>query len=301
MPKSSATGLVWESRFLDHILSPDHPEGPQRLRAVEERLVATGQWQEFQPIPSLPDPLLYVPAVHTDAHIRGVSRIPISGEVAALACAGALGAVTAVAAGEVRNAFCALRPPGHHAHNAGGEEGFCFYNTVAVAARYAQNHLGLKKILIVDWDFHHGNGTQDMFYEDPSVYFFSTHRWAAYPGTGDPSLKGRGDGYGFNVNVDLKRGAEDKDILRAFDHFQSEAQRFKPDLVLISAGFDSRKDDPLGDFRLTDPVFGQLTRQVMEIARDAGHDRVVSFLEGGYNPEGLALATAAHLEALQRF
>jgi acetoin utilization deacetylase AcuC-like enzyme len=230
-----------------------------------------------------------------------VSRLPVTGEVAALACAGALGAVRAVARGQVRNAFCALRPPGHHAHNAGEEEGFCFYNNAAVAARYAQRELGLEKVLIVDWDYHHGNGTQDAFYRDPGVFTFSTHRWAAYPGTGNPEDRGEGEGHGFNRNVDLPRGATDADILRAFEAFLPEAQDFRPDLILISAGFDSRKDDYLGDFRITDSAFKELTRMVLDLTGHSGHHRVVSLLEGGYNPQGLALAVSAHLEALQGF
>jgi acetoin utilization deacetylase AcuC-like enzyme len=299
-PISQTTGLVWNSRFQDHTLGPGHPESPRRLKAVEDRLQAAGLLDSMPRLNPLPDPLPYLRLIHSEEHIGSVARIPVTGEIATLAAAGALGAVQAVHSGKVRNAFCALRPPGHHAHDTGEEEGFCFFNNVAVAARYAQQELGLRKILIADWDYHHGNATQDVFYEDPDVLFFSTHRWDAYPGTGDPALQGNGDGTGFNINVPLPSGATDADILRAFESsLLPMAMDFQPDLVLISAGFDSRQGDFLGDFRITDETYKTLTRMLMAVAHQSGHDRVVSLLEGGYNPEGLACAVEAHVEALQ--
>lgn len=223
----------------------------------------------------------------------------MTGAVAELAVAGSLAAVDAVCRGEVKNAFVAARPPGHHAHDLGDEEGFCYFNNIAVAARHAQKAHGMAKILIIDWDYHHGNGTEDAFYDDPSVLFFSTHKWRAYPGTGSPSRRGSGAGEGFNINADLPAGAMDLDILRAWDDFLPIAERFAPDLVLISAGFDSRMEDWLGDFRLTDDAFKRMTRMALDLAtksdRTGAGGKVVSFLEGGYNPEGLALGAVAHL------
>jgi acetoin utilization deacetylase AcuC-like enzyme len=208
-------------------------------------------------------------------------------------------AVDRVCNGELRNAFCAVRPPGHHAQDGGGEEGFCYYNNVAIAARHAQAAHGMGKVLIIDWDYHHGNATEEFFYPDPSVLFFSTHRWQAYPGTGNPARQGEGEGLGFTINVDLGAGATDKDMLDAWDGaFLEKAQAFRPDLVLISAGFDSRKDDWLGDFRIGDDTFRRMTRMAKELADSAGGGRVVSLLEGGYNPAGLAEAVAAHLEEM---
>ena len=178
-----------------------------------------------------------------------------------------LSAVEAVADGRVRNAFCAVRPPGHHANNAGREEGFCFYSNAAIAARHAQS-LGFEKVLVIDWDYHHGNGTQNAFYDDPSVLFFSSHDWHAYPGTGDPSLTGAGEGSDLNINVHLDCGARDRDMLAAWDKKLLPAvASFEPDFVLISAGFDSRKDDLLGCFDVTDDAFARMTRTVLDNRR----------------------------------
>jgi acetoin utilization deacetylase AcuC-like enzyme len=293
------TGLVFQDRFLDHVIEPGHPESPARLRALSRKLSETGLNSHFTPIVPVADPFEAIAAVHSAGHIRGIRNIPVTGPVAALAVGGALAAVDAVCEGKVPNAFCALRPPGHHAHNQGQEEGFCYYNNVAIAARHAQRKHGCGKVLIVDWDYHHGNGTEDAFYEDPSVLFFSTHRWMAYPGTGDPRRRGSGAGYGCNINVDLGPNATDKDILLAWEkRLLPAAEAFKPDLVLISAGFDSRKDDYLGDFRIGDDAFRRMTRMAKQLAGIAGGGKVVSLLEGGYNPEGLAEGVAAHLEEL---
>jgi acetoin utilization deacetylase AcuC-like enzyme len=294
-----ATGIVFEEKFLDHVIEPGHPESPERLEAIRKKLDETGLQRHLKPISPLADPYPHIAAIHTKEHIACIRALPATGGIAALAAGGALAAVDAVIKGEAANAFCALRPPGHHAHNSGDEEGFCYYNNVAVAARYAQRAHGLGKILIIDWDYHHGNGTEAAFYDDPSVLFFSTHKWMAYPGTGDPARKGAGEGYGFNINVDLPAGATDKDALLAWERaLLPAAEKFRPDLVLISAGFDSRKDDYLGDFAITDDAFRRMTRAALQIAALSGKGRVVSLLEGGYNPEGLAQGVAAHLEEM---
>lgn len=294
-----ATGLVFEGKYLEHEIEPGHPESPVRLMAIRRRLQESGLEKNLVPIRPIADPFPHIQAIHSQEHIAAIRALPVTGEASALAVGGALAAVDAVVAGKVESAFCAVRPPGHHAHNQGGEEGFCYFNSVAVAARYAQKAHGLAKVLIIDWDYHHGNGTEWAFYSDPSVLFFSTHKWMAYPGTGDPARKGEGAGLGFNINVDLPRGARDEDILRAWEKsLLPAAEAFKPDLVLISAGFDSRMEDYLGDFLLSDDAFRRMTRMAMQIARVAGKGRVVSLLEGGYNPQGLAKAVCAHLETL---
>lgn len=168
-----------------------------------------------------------------------------------------------------------------------------------MAARHAQRAHGCERILIIDWDYHHGNATEETFYDDPSVLFFSTHKWRAYPGTGNPARKGAGEGHGFTINVDLGADAGDRDILTAWEmKLLPAAESFRPDLVLISAGFDSRKDDWLGDFRISDDAFRRMTRMACDLAKGAGGGKVVSLLEGGYNPEGLADGVAAHLEEL---
>jgi acetoin utilization deacetylase AcuC-like enzyme len=298
-PRSKASGMVFPEAFLAYELAPGHPESPDRLRAVSERIRASGLAAHFTPILPVADPYPALAAVHSDAHIRSIRALALAGETAARAAAGAVAAVDAVCRGELRNAFCAVRPPGHHAGDGGGEEGFCYYNNVAVAALHAQRAYGLSRVCIVDWDYHHGNATEERFYADPSVLFFSTHRRQAYPGTGDPARRGEGPGLGYTINVDLGAGATDKDMLDAWDRaFLARAEAFAPELVLISAGFDSRKDDWLGDFRIGDGTFRRLTRMAMEIAGRSAGGRVVSLLEGGYNPSGLADAVEAHLETL---
>jgi len=244
------------------------------------------------------DPISYIRTVHPELHINRVASQARDEAVCRLAVSGALDAVDAVCSGEVSNAFCAVRPPGHHAASR-GEYGFCFYNNVAIAARYAQKKHKLARVLIVDWDYHHGDGTEWAFYDDPTVLFFSTHALYAFPGTGAADKTGRGEGKGFNINVPLPRGADDDAILTAFrERLVPAASKFRPDLVLISAGFDSRKDDLLGDFAVTDSGFAELTKLVLSIAADHSHSRVVSVLEGGYNTKGLALAVESHVKTL---
>jgi acetoin utilization deacetylase AcuC-like enzyme len=183
--------------------------------------------------------------------------------------------------------------------NTGMEEGFCYYNNVAIAARYAQEVLGFGRVLIVDWDYHHGNGTQDAFYSDPSVLFFSTHNAFAYPQTGDPLLSGEGAGKGYNINVHLECGSGDSQFLTALDErLMPAAGDFEPEFVLISAGFDSRRGDPLGCFDITDNGFAEATKRVMAIADTHAQGRIVSALEGGYNVEGVGMAATAHIAAL---
>jgi len=295
---AAATGLVYDEAYLRHRLSEGHLETPRRLRAIVEHLKSSGLDAKLRPVKNFPEPLPWIRTIHSQEHIDKVDQEAIHPDVCRRAVAGVLGAVDAVCQGEVRNAFCAVRPPGHHA-TSDGEYGFCFFNNVAIAARYAQKQHGLKRILIADWDYHHGNGTEWAFYEDPTVLFFSTHRLEAFPRTGWPDRTGRGAGVGYNINVPLPGGVGDKEILQAFQtHLVPAARRFRPELVLISAGFDSRHDDLLGDFEVSDEGFSRLTRLMMSLARESAGSRLISILEGGYNPDGLASAVAAHLTAL---
>ncbi|HUS37498.1 MAG TPA: histone deacetylase, partial [Verrucomicrobiae bacterium] len=217
---------------------------------------------------------------------------------ALLASGGILAAVDAVIAGTVNNAFCAVRPPGHHARPAQGM-GFCLFNSIAIAARYAQKKHGIGKILIADWDVHHGNGTQDIFYEDDSVLFFDTHQHPLYPGTGLANETGSGKGLGLTMNNPFPAGSGRAQVFGAFEtRLLKAAEKFKPEFIFISAGFDSRIDDPLGAFTLTDEDFMDLTRLIKKIASDHAQGRVVSVLEGGYNLDGLGKAAAAHVRAM---
>lgn len=297
---SARTGLVYDDRFLDHVITPDHPESPRRLKTLCAHFHERELWSRLAPIRPRQHPGAVLEVIHTAKHVAGIAeRYPDSHGVALLASGGAVAAVDAVMAGDVDNAFCASRPPGHHALNTGREEGFCFYNHIAIAARHLQKKHGLKRILIVDWDYHHGNGTEAAFYDDPDVLFFSTHDADAYPGTGHARRTGTGAGEGFNINVPLSCGADDADIRRAFeDRLLPAADDFKPEFVLISAGFDSRKSDLLGCFAVSDAGFRQLTTMMRDLAGRHCNGRLVSILEGGYNLKGNASAAAAHVGAL---
>jgi len=300
VPSSTRTGLLLDDRYILHQQSPGHPESPARLKAIHSRLKESGLDEKARRIEPTVDPDTAIRAIHSDEHIKKVARQAHDDAICRLAVSGVLSAVDAVCANQVRNAFCAIRPPGHHAANK-GEFGFCFYSNVAIAARYAQQKHGLARVLTVDWDYHHGDGTEWAFYDDPSVLCFSTHALYAFPGTGSPARTGTGEGKGFNINVALPSGADDSAIVQAFkEKLLPAAEKFKPDLILISAGFDAREGDPLGDFNITDKGFAELTRMTMELANRHCQSRIVSVLEGGYNTAGLALAVEAHLKTLMK-
>jgi acetoin utilization deacetylase AcuC-like enzyme len=309
------TGLVAPPGVLKHDLGPGHPESPERFQAVMRGLGTAGLAKALEPIEPRPASDDELALVHSREYLSLVEREVASGRfqlstgdtninsesavAARLAAGGALSAVDAVLSGQVGNAFCAVRPPGHHASQGRGM-GFCLFNTVAVAARYAQRDYGVERVAIVDWDVHHGNGTQDIFYRDGSVLFFSTHQSPWYPGTGDVSEKGEGAGAGTTINCPFPAGSGRQEIFAAFDvQLLPALDRFRPDLIILSAGFDSRQGDPLGQFLLTDQDFVDLTRRVVESAARLCSGRLISVLEGGYSLAGLASATAAHVRALR--
>ncbi len=293
------SGLLYDQRYLEHEIRAQHPESPERLKAIYRKLREVKLLDRLKPVELCENAQRYIQLIHTKKHIAAISAIPVSGSIAELAAAGVLSAVDRVCNNTLDNAFCAVRPPGHHAENTCRPEGFCYYNNVAIAARFAQKKHGIEKVLIIDWDYHHGNGTEQFFYEDPSVLFFSVHDRRAYPGTGDPRKKGAGKGKGFSINVHLGCGARDRDMIEAWEeHLLPAAHAFKPELVLISAGFDSRKGDLLGCFDLTDICFSRMTRMALDLADEYAEGRLVSALEGGYHIDGQAEAVAAHVHAL---
>ena len=309
------TGLVTDPAALLHDTGPGHPERPRRVTAILDRLEADGLVGRCVALASRPITDAELFRVHTPDYLRIVAEdvadglvvlstgdTAIKGEAtldaARRAAGGLLLAVDAVCTGRVENAFAVVRPPGHHATPSKGM-GFCLFNNVALAARHAQTIHGLERVLIVDWDVHHGNGTQDTFYEDASVLFFDTHQSPLYPGSGHADETGRGAGEGFTINCPFPAGAGRREIVGAFrDRLVPAADRFRPQLVLVSAGFDSRVGDPLGRFTLTDADFTELTGIVREIADRHAGGRIVSTLEGGYALAGLASAAAAHVTAL---
>jgi acetoin utilization deacetylase AcuC-like enzyme len=219
----------------------------------------------------------------------------------ALAAAGAcVAAVDAVVAGHANNAICLVRPPGHHA-TPNESMGFCLFNNIALAARHARDKHGLSRILIVDWDVHHGNGTQDIFYEEPTVCFFSIHRYGNgfYPGTGGADETGRGPGLGHIINAPVRYGTSRKEYLASFRaHLEKAAGKLKPELVLLSAGFDAHARDPIGSLGLETEDFITLTKEVLDVAKTHAQGRLVSCLEGGYDLTALADSVEAHLTIL---
>ncbi len=308
------TGLAADARVKAHETGPGQPEQPARFSAVMNRLVSSGLAAQMLPLAVRLAENDELSLVHSSSYIALVERevtqrrsqlstgdapiSPHSVEAARLAVGCALSAVDAVFTADVLNAFCVVRPPGHHASGERGM-GFCIFNNVAVAARYAQQVYGAERILIADWDVHHGNGTQDVFYDDGSVLFFSTHQSPWYPGTGAHGETGGGAGEGLTINCPLPAGSGKAEVLDAFRlHLLPAAREFQPDLIILSAGFDSRIDDPLGQFRLVDQDFAELTRMMLDLAADYSDNRLISVLEGGYNLEGLALAAEAHVGAL---
>jgi acetoin utilization deacetylase AcuC-like enzyme len=297
-----------------HAPGPGHPEQQARYGAVRRALEESGLWKDARVIGPKPLELADLQLAHEREYLELAEREIRAGQDrlstgdtsvsarswdAALAAAGcAVAATEAVVKGEAQTAFCLVRPPGHHATARVGM-GFCVLNSVAIAARHARERLGIARVLIVDWDVHHGNGTQDIFYADPTVFFFSTHQSPWYPGTGAASETGTGAGKGTTLNCPLPAGSGRSDIFDCFEQKLLPAmEHFRPELVLVSAGFDSRENDPLGRFRLRDEDFADLTRMLRSVARESGKGRVVSVLEGGYNLEGLAKAASAHAAAL---
>ncbi|MEO6810558.1 MAG: histone deacetylase [Isosphaeraceae bacterium] len=305
--------LFHDPSMLDHVPARGHPERPERLQAVLRHLNRTGL-KAACPAgivrPATNDELL---RVHTAGHLAQIASFGAGGggsieqdtwmssgsEHAARMAAGAVvEAVAHVVAGRDQRALCLVRPPGHHAR-ADGPMGFCLFGNVAVGAADAVERLGLDRILIVDWDVHHGNGTQEMFYDDPRIGFLSVHRYPFYPGSGAADETGHGPGLGTTRNVPLPASVRRQDYRSAFRKGLEEmAGLIRPDLILISAGFDAHAEDPVGGLGLEVDDFVDLTRAVIDVAEVHAGGRIVSVLEGGYNPSILAGCVEAHLRAL---
>lgn len=312
---NTPVGVVYHKYFENHITGTGHPEQPVRATHIYNGLKQHGLLQSTPLLTPEPCHEKTLGLVH-DAYYLARSREDIesgktslstgdtqvckdSWSVARRATGGATLAIDKLFSGKLQRAFCISRPPGHHASPTKGM-GFCLFNHIAIAARYAQRTYKVGKVLIVDWDVHHGNGTQDTFYEDESVFFMSVHQHPWYPGTGTKDQTGKGKGLGTTLNFPLPSGSARKEIVE--DSFGEELKKkmnqYRPELILISAGFDSRKDDPLGQFALEDKDFADLTHIVCDLANEFCDGKVVSILEGGYNLEGLSRAANSHFQAL---
>lgn len=295
-------GVCWDQEYFSHETG-SHPESADRLRPLYDRLRAGDFTANLRQIPARKASLEEICTVHDPGYVDYVRQFceagggyiwldtaasPKSFEVALLASGGFLACLDAVMRGEVSRAFSLGRPPGHHAE-ADRAMGFCFFNHVAVGARYLQTHHGLDRVLIVDWDVHHGNGTENTFLNDDSVLYISIHQSPCYPGTGPVEEIGQGEGVGCNVNIPLPPGCGDETYLAAFGEIVLPmAQQFRPEFILVSAGMDAHYLDPLANMRVTSPCFGAMGQMLQLTAESFGKGRLAFCLEGGYNAQALA-------------
>lgn len=307
-------GFIYHPDYLKHDTGIGHPERPQRLESLVQHLLGTPLWGQMSHLRPTAATLEWINTVHPERYTSMVKVRCQQGEqildagdtrvcresydIALLAAGGVLLAIDEVLTGNLKRAFCAIRPPGHHAESSTAM-GFCLFNNVAIGARYAQRKRGIARVAILDWDVHHGNGTQQIFYEDDTIFYTSLHQFPFYPGTGAASERGAGRGEGFTLNCPMGAGSVEKDYLDAFQtHILPALHRFQPQLLMISAGFDAHKDDPLAGINLTEDSFMRMTELLLEISGKYGNGRIVSVLEGGYNLQALARSVEAHLKAM---
>ena len=310
------TGFVYDERYLLHKTGPYHPEVPERLTAVLQGIEQGGLLEKLIRIPAGPVDLKWLHTVHTPEYVKRFEAACRTGkqtfdspdnqmcaqtyEAALVAVGGVLAACREVMERRLDNAFCAVRPPGHHAE-VSRAMGFCYFNNVAVAARFIQKQFGIHRVGIVDFDVHHGNGTQHIFEDDPTVYYYSVHQHPsfAYPGTGREFEYGRGDGYGFTKNSPALPGQGDEDYRRLLerDLFPAFAE-FRPEVIIVSAGFDGHRDDDMSDIMLSTEFYTWIMQKLVEMANTYCGGRLVSVLEGGYCLDRLPELARHHVETL---
>jgi len=311
------TALIHHPIYEKHDTGPGHPETPKRYTAVMDVLRKDEKlWSSLVEITPDKASKGLIQAAHTPQHYKRVEGAFAHGqdrldadttismksfEAGLYAAGGAIAGVDAVMQGTADNAFVVVRPPGHHATSEHAM-GFCLFNNVAVAARYAQNNYKeIERVAIIDWDVHHGNGTQGIFYDDPTVHFFSMHQYPWYPGSGSRGETGFGRGLGSTMNVPVKANTSAEEQKRMFESaLEDISKNFKPDLIIISAGFDAHLSDPLGQLKLEDKDFAAMTKTLKSWASDVCSGRVVSCLEGGYNLDTLGKTVKAHIEELTK-
>ncbi len=311
--RSLPTGLIYHPDYLKHDSGENHPESAKRLYSLMGHLEKKTLWSKLKNVPPYGAPVEWLEKVHDPGYIKMVENVCENGggmldpdtrvgresyRVALLAAGGVMAAVDGVMSRKIHNAFCAVRPPGHHAEK-DKAMGFCIFNNVAIGARYVQNKYGLKKVLIVDWDVHHGNGTQNIFLADPSVYYFSIHQFPHYPGSGSEVEVGESQGEGYTFNMPMCAGSGDLEYIEAFENiFYPLASKFSPDFIFISAGFDAHEQDPLATINLSEKGYGRMTEVITKLASEHSQGRLVSVLEGGYNIRSLCVSVERHILAL---
>ncbi len=307
------SAIIYSDHFLHHDPGQGHPESPERLKSIIRYLKNNPQFKNLEFIEPKPASISHIRDVHSEEYIQKVIEIcekgggnldPDTGvsresfHVALMAAGAGITAGDMIMEGKLTNAFCAVRPPGHHAEFDKGM-GFCIFNNVAITARYLQKKYGIEKIMIIDWDVHHGNGTQHIFEEDDSVFYISIHQFPHYPMTGKADERGIGKGEGFTLNVPLRANSDDQIYLRVFrEILQPAVESFKPKFILISAGFDSHISDPLGNMHVSDSCFFEMTKFVVRWAKNFSEGRIISILEGGYSLPHLPFSVGAHILAL---
>ncbi|HSE39511.1 MAG TPA: histone deacetylase [Acidobacteriota bacterium] len=304
-----STAFLFNEIFLQHNAGLPHPENPQRLLAILHGLKQHGFMEQLihvDPSAATEDHILLC---HSREHFEFIRKISVRGsyqidpdthvssasfDAAMVAAGAAIRAVDGIMANEFSNAFAAVRPPGHHATR-DQAMGFCLFNNIAIAARWLTSHYHLKRVLIMDWDVHHGNGTQDIFWEDPSIIYISLHKKYHYPGTGWEHETGGGSAKGTKINFPIDRPSQ---YMEFFTKSLAAAEKFEPEFILISCGFDAHEDDPLGNLHLKNETYAEMTRLMFEFAEKFKHQRVFSILEGGYDYDALSNAGSAHTKVL---
>ena len=306
------TGYITDPFYLKHENEP-HPENPGRLTAIKSKLESSKFYNNLALIQPRKATVEDIARVHDRGYIESVEQncqngirnldadtviCPDSYQAALYSAGAGLEALDKILDGTIDNAFCAVRPPGHHAEK-NRAMGFCLFNNVGVVARYAQKVKQLGNVFIFDWDVHHGNGTQHSFYKDSSIFYSSTHQYPFYPGTGGSDETGTGDGLGSNLNLPMRAYSEDSDYLNAIENkLVPTIQKYNPDLIIISAGFDAHKNDPLAQVELSTECFEEMTKKLLEVAKDVCGGRILSILEGGYDYSALGDSVQLHIETM---
>lgn len=306
------TGIILDARYQDHSTGRNHPERPARISTLLNRLeeYQRPNLKRFEPRPATPEE---IGLIHDSTHVERVAATaeksyfafdadtPVSAQsyaTALLATGGLLTLLEAIMARDIDNGFALVRPPGHHAER-NRAMGFCLFNSAAIGAQYLRERFGLKRILVMDWDVHHGNGTQHSFYDDRGVLYISTHQYPYYPGTGAAEEVGRGQGEGYTVNLPLPSGWGDAEYQELFQWvIDPICRQFDPEFVLISAGFDAHVRDPLGGMEVTEEGFAMMARVLLRVARDHAQGRCAAILEGGYDLEGLQRSVTRVLDEM---